>query len=167
MCALHYQRSVNGTELEKPLRNVSSPGTCFVPGCSNKYNSKGMCSSHRNQLANGRNLTPVRPKGNARWLTAGGYTLVSAPGHPNANAAGKILEHRLVMSRHLGRKLLREENVHHINGVKTDNRLANLELWTTSQPVGQRVIDRLAWARQLLATYAGDELLLIPDDPPR
>jgi hypothetical protein len=63
------------------------------------------------------------------------------------------MEHRIVMEQALGRELYPDENVHHLNGVRNDNRLENLELWTTSQPSGQRVEDKIAWAMGLLRRY--------------
>lgn len=58
-----------------------------------------------------------------------GYVLVKIPGHIASNAQGYVFEHRLVMEECLGRHLDSNEEVHHINGVRDDNRPENLQLF--------------------------------------
>ena len=90
-------------------------------------------------------------------------------GHTGSNGYVKISyggrqrpEHCWVMEQHLGRPLLPHENVHHINGQRADNRIENLELWSTSQPSGQRVRDKLEWAATFIREYGGSAQVQIP-----
>lgn len=87
-----------------------------------------------------------------------GYIMVRLPGHPRAKTGGGyyVFEHILVMEDHLGRHLFPDESIHHINGVRDDNRIENLELWVKAQPAGIRVEDAVDWAREILARYTGD-----------
>lgn len=99
--------------------------------------------------------TPVKKKNKngEGHISTQGYVYLTKVGHPNAKNKGRIFEHTFIMSQHIGRPLKKGESVHHKNGIKSDNRIENLELWHRSQPTGQRLEDKLEWAKELLKEY--------------
>jgi hypothetical protein len=68
-------------------------------------------------------------KGGIR-ISSGGYVWIYSPYHPFRNSVKCVAKHRLVMEKHLKRFLTPKEEIHHINGIKTDNRFKNLKLFT-------------------------------------
>ncbi len=98
------------------------------------------------------------PHWNGGRVSQRGYIKIHMPSHPNAIKCGYVMEHVMVMSKHLGRPLRNEETVHHKNGIRSDNKIENLELWTSNHPSGQRVSDLVLWAKEILKTYKEEGL---------
>jgi len=151
---MHYYRLMRkGDPGEVSTRRSGAkrknPLVCVVVGCGRRSLKKGYCGMHAQRLAKRGEAggpEPERPPA-LGWHHRDGYLIVSVPGR------GSVLKHRLVMEERLGRRMERHETVHHINGVRLDNRIENLELWSSHQPRGQRVADKVAWAREIIATY--------------
>lgn len=173
-CHGHYQRwKRTGTvQPEQPLGRRRPRAPCDVDGCDEDVHASGLCLAHyRRQLRSGdvRADRPIGATDGGRtldgtrraqgWLTQG-YRYVPVPEADRHLTGGKPYEaeHRLVMARHLGRPLHRDETVHHRNGDRLDNRLENVELWSRSQPGGQRVSDKVTWAIHILERYAPEHL---------
>lgn len=57
-----------------------------------------------------------------------GYRLIWIPKEERTQKSSYRLEHRVIMEKHLGRRIFPHELVHHINGFKKDNRIENLQL---------------------------------------
>lgn len=153
-CVPHYQRNRKGADMDAPiLERVSKSASpeCFHPGCTRPRGKYGkLCRLHYARNRKGTDMDARVRRGPTWTINTNGY--MSRTKYVNGKRV-KELQHRVIMAEHLGRELYPHENVHHINGDRADNRIENLELWNTSQPAGQRIEDKLAWAREIIALY--------------
>lgn len=129
--------------------------------CHIKNPDKPFCNY---KCANGYNSPISSLKGNkhpswkgGRRKSGNGYIKILKPEHPNSDSDGCVLEHRFVMEQKLNRLLFKHETVHHKNGKRDDNRIENLELWSTQHGKGQRVQDLIRFAKEILETYKDNQ----------
>ena len=68
-----------------------------------------------------------------RYISSNGYVCVFEPNHPAASKRGYVYEHRVIMERHIGRFLNKNEDVHHIDKNRQNNSISNLLLLSRSE----------------------------------
>ena len=71
-----------------------------------------------------------------------GYVYIYNPDHPHSTAEGYVMKHILVMERHIGRLLDKNEVVHHINHIRDDNRIENLKLMDSKDHMSMHMKER-------------------------
>ncbi len=157
LCAFHYNRMRSGRPLLAAKRIIvprsRQSKTCAVPGCKDPNFQTELCRFHYGRKHNGipfdapRRVSPI---GKGRWLLPTGYITCTVPeGTPNSYKKGKnrpvMFEHRYVMQEHLGRPLRPGEEVHHKNGIRSENHIGNLELRVGPHGAGISVLDEILY----------------------
>lgn len=177
-CRKHYKQHKNRDTLTA-VRFLDR--RCSIEDCGRPHYSRGLCEAHYHRFlrdGDSRESEPVKDRAcdGSGYVSPTGYRIIYRE-HPNANSVGAIAEHRFVVAEYLKRPLLKGEEVHHRNGVRVDNTVGacvirsscdctggphNLELWSKSQPAGQRVSDKIRWAEEILATYVHEPQVVGP-----
>lgn len=182
-CRTHYSRWVRHGNVADPLprarkrcsivgcqepsvarelcrKHYRTPNVCTVATCDRPANTDGICATHVARRKRGiPDSEPIRFAHPPKISAAGYREIFVGRNHPNSRADGYMFEHRIVMAEYLRRPLDKDEIVHHKNGIRLDNRIANLELWVKrTHHCGQSVDDRIADAIEILRRYRPDAL---------
>jgi len=145
MCNTHYLRFLKHGDVEQVRITREA---CAIETCDKPHFGLGYCSGHYGRLKKHGDVQADKPLKKFRgrgegYINTKGYKVL---------ADGR-LEHRVVMGKTIGRPVRPDEQVHHKNTIRNDNRESNLELWVISHPAGARVEDIVAHAKEMLARY--------------
>ena len=135
-----------------PAKDAKS---CQVPECDRVAEIKGMCRLHRTRELRGIPLDRPNRHTDApeRRIGRHGYVLVFD--RPlGVKGRRRVLEHRKVMEEYIGRKLFPHEQIHHLDHDRQNNAIENLEIWSTNQPTGARLTDKLKWVEKTIEQYS-------------
>lgn len=127
------------TDVRKPSGYLRR-GRCL---CSSECRAMFRRLSYQTKFPEGNSVQRIGRNGYIRWVVPG----------KNGEPARETFYHRYVMEQHIGRRLLSDETVHHINGDRSNNDLSNLELFSSRHGPGQRVRDKVAFAIEILRLY--------------
>lgn len=106
--------------------------------CGTSCRNKGIAKNRRDYKLEG---SPTWKGG--RKLDSTGYVLVKDP--KSTRSDGYIMEHRLLIEKHLGRELKQDEQVHHIDGDKTNNAIDNLSIMNKSDHMRLHALEKNEW----------------------
>ena len=157
LCGTHYiQMLRHGRILPKHEKLIENKRVCAEDGCEQITVGKKLlkCEDHITRYSG---EPAIFDHLGREWVMDGmnnvGYRVRA---FRSGSKRMRRMEHRVIMETVLERELLPNENVHHINGVRWDNRIENLELWVTRQPSGARISDLLDWSRDYLSKYGNE-----------
>lgn len=120
ICKKEFSKNKNYSKLQWDKKKFCDK-TCF-----GIYNRKLLIERFKNKENHPRWRGGIQKHGD-------GYVQIIDINHVSADSRGRVLEHRYVVEKYLGRKLSDKEIVHHINHDKLDNHIENLEILTRSE----------------------------------
>ncbi len=134
------QKCYHGKSIDKKCLycgNTFHTHSCKLKVGKGKYCSRECYSKAQKELLHspetcfkkGENLGENNNLWKGGKSSSNGYILIYQPHHPKAIKGRYVREHILVAEKALNRFLNEKEIIHHINGIKSDNRLENLYLF--------------------------------------